>query len=414
MINFEKFELDNGLKIIVHQDKMSPMVAFNILYKVGAKNENPERTGFAHLFEHLMFEGSVNISDYDTHMQAAGGDNNAFTNNDYTNYYLTIPKQNIETAFWLESDRMLQLDFSEEKLNIQKGVVIEEYNQRYLNRPYGDAMLLMRSLAYRKHPYKWPTIGKGTIDIEYASLQDVKDFFYHFYAPNNAILSIAGDVDINEIKALANKWFGPIPRREIRKEPIPIEPEQEVSQILEFNCEHPENALYIAYHMCGRLNDEYFTCDMISDILSLGDSSRFEQRLIKERQLFTYIDAHISGSIDPGLFMIIGRLNDNVTFKEAEAAIQEELDILCNEYIEDRELTKLKNKMEIQKLTSEIDIIERAMVLAYYEMLGDASKVNTDFKKYLAVTKEMIQKTAKQLFAPNNRSVIRYKKAQNN
>ena len=412
MIQFDRLTLDNGLQLIVHQDKTTPIVAVNLLYKVGARNENPDRTGFAHLFEHLMFDGSKNISDFDHQLQLAGGECNAFTNNDYTNYYLTLPKQNIETAFWLESDRMLELGITKEKLEIQKNVVIEEYNQRYLNKPYGDWMLIMRYLAYRKHPYMWPTIGKDTLEIKYASLDEVNNFFYNYYAPNNAILVVAGDVETEQVKRLAEKWFGPIPRRDTHIAPLPVEPAQSIPQFLLLKRNEPLNAIYKGYHMDGRLGERYHTCDLISDILAGGESSRLVQNLIKQQKTFTNINAYITGEFDPGLFIVEGKLSDGVTFEQAEESIKNELKSLWEKPITDYELTKVKNNIEVKKTISEVNVLNKAMNLAYFEMLGDAEMINTDAEKYQKVSAKDIADTAQQLFRPQNSSTIYYKSAQ--
>ena len=412
MILFERFTLDNGLQVIVHQDKTTPIVAVDLLYKVGARNENPERTGFAHLFEHLMFDGSKNISDFDNQLQLAGGECNAFTTNDLTNYYITLPKQNIETAFWLESDRMLELGITKEKLEIQKDVVIEEYNQRYLNKPYGDWMLIMRYLAYREHPYMWPTIGKDPLEIKYASLDEVNSFFYNYYAPNNAVLVVAGDVETEQIRQLAEKWFGPIPRRDTHIAPLPVEPEQKVAQYLELKRNEPLNAIYRGYHMDGRMGKKYHAADLISDILSNGESSRLNQTLVKQQKTFTNINAYITGEIDPGLFIVEGKLSDGVSFEQAEASIDSVLESLWKEPIAENELTKVKNNIEVKKVVSEVNILNKAMNLAYCEMLGDANLINTEIEQYQAVTTADIAATAQQIFSKNNCSTIHYKSAQ--
>lgn len=412
MILFDRFELENGLQVIVHQDKTTPIVAVNLLYKVGSRNENPERTGFAHLFEHLMFDGSKNISDFDQQLQLAGGECNAFTNNDYTNYYLTLPKQNIETAFWLESDRMLELGITKEKLEIQKGVVIEEYNQRYLNKPYGNWMLIMRYLAYKKHPYMWPTIGKDTLEIKYASLDEVNSFFYNYYAPNNAILVVAGDVETKQIRQLAEKWFGPIPRRDTRIAPLPTEPEQKIPQFLLLKRHEPLNAIYKGFHMDGRLGSRYHAADLISDILSGGESSRLTQHLVKEQKIFTNVNAYITGEIDPGLFIVEGKLSDGVTFAQAEECISNELKSIWNSPISETELTKVKNNIEVKKTISEVNVLNKAMNLAYFEMLGDANLINTDVDNYQRITASDISQTAKLLFRRENSTTIHYKSAQ--
>jgi zinc protease len=413
MITFIKFTLDNGLKVIVHQDKTTPLVAFNILYNVGARDENPDKTGFAHLFEHLMFEGSVNIPNYDNPLQQAGGENNAFTNNNFTNYYITLPKENLETAFWLESDRMLELAFSQKKLDIQKKVVMEEFKQRYLNQPYGDWNLLLRPLAYKVHPYLWPTIGKDLSHIENANLQEVKDFFFSYYAPNNAILVVAGDVGEEEIKRLAEKWFSPIPKRNIPIRNIPIEPKQTEKRILEIERPVPLDSIYQAYHMVDRLYLDYYATDLISDILSNGKSARLNQRLIKEKKLFNQVNAYITGDIDPGLFIVQGTLNQGIDFETAQAAIREELDLIWQKPLETDELVKVKNKIEANLELSEINILNKAMNLAFFELLGDADLINKEAENYQQVTFERLASVAKDLFNENNCSTLLYKAIKN-
>ena len=408
MITFEKFTLDNGLKVIVHQDKSTPIVAFNLLYNVGSRDEAPNKTGFAHLFEHLMFEGSKNISSFDTALQMAGGENNAFTNNDITNYYITLPKENIETAFWLESDRMFSLDFSEKKLSIQKKVVIEEYNQRYLNQPYGDASLLLKPLAYKVHPYQWPTIGKDISHIKNATLQDVKDFFIHHYAPNNAILSVAGNVTTDEIKSLAKKWFAPIEKRKIFKPKIQKEPQQKEPRFLQVERDVPFDAIYKAYHMSAKNHPDYYVADLISDILSNGKSARLYQKLVKEKQLFSDINAYITGDIDEGLFMVTGKLMKGVNIREGEQAIEHELNELKNSMVDDTEIDKVKNKYESVFQFAHISALNKAMDLAYQELLGDAERINQDVNNFRAVSKQDVQRVAANLFHPNNSSTLHY------
>ncbi len=409
MINYNKFTLDNGLKIIVHQDKTTPIVAVNLIYDVGARDENANRTGFAHLFEHLMFEGSINIPQYDSPLQKVSGTNNAFTNNDFTNYYITLPKENIETAFWLESDRMLELAFSEEKLKIQKNVVIEEYKERYLNQPYGNDILLLRKLAYKTHPYQWSTIGKNTQHIEEASLKEVKEFFYKFYAPNNAILSVAGDVEIEEIKTLSEKWFGSIEKRNVPKRNIKQEPKQTERRTILVKEDVPFDAIYMAFPYFDRLDPKYYPSDLLSDILANGDSARLYQRLVKEKNIFTEIDAYITGSIDKGLIVIDGRPADGVTFEQAEKEVWKQLEILKNEEIEDYELQKIKNNIEATMEFSKSSVLNKAMTLAYYELLGDVDLINHEQKKYNNVSKKLMKEVAKEVFRDTNCSVLYYK-----
>ncbi len=409
MVNFEKFTLENGLRVLFHQDKDTPIAAINILYSVGAKNENHEKTGFAHLFEHLMFGGSVNIPDYDKPLQEAGGSSNAFTNNDFTNYYETLPKDNLETALWLESDRMLSLAFTEKSLDVQKKVVIEEFRQNYLNKPYGDFWLLMRPLAYKVHPYRWATIGKEISHIENATMKDVKDFFFGHYAPNNAILSIAGNFELNYIKDVTNKWFADIEKRNIKERKIPEEPEQKEARILTVERNVPVDAWYRTYHMCERNHPEFYAADLLSDILSGGDSSRLFQNLIKKNQIFSSIDAYITGSTEPGLFIFSGNPSENIDIYEAEQAVENEIIKLLNEGLTERELQKVKNKIESRFIFSEIDVLNKAMDLAYYEYLESADILNKEIENYNQVSIDDILNTAKRIFRKENSNTIYYK-----
>ncbi len=410
MITFDKFTLDNGLKVIVHNDNTTPLVAVNILYDVGARDEDPDKTGFAHLFEHLMFGGSANIPFFDKPLQLVGGENNAFTNNDITNYYITLPKSNIETAFWLESDRMLELDFSEKNLDVQRKVVIEEYKQRYLTTPYSDVWLHLRPLAYHVHPYQWATIGKDISHIENATLEDVKTFFYKYYAPNNAILTVTGNITTQEVEILAKKWFAQIPIRQVPIRNLPQEPTQQEFRYKQTYNDVPYDAIYKVFHMCERLNSDYSTTDLISDILSNGDSTRLYQNLVKERNLFAEIDAHISGSIDAGLFIINGKLVEGVSIQEAEDAIDNELEKIKNEIVDDYELQKVKNKYESTLIYSEINILNKAMNLSYYENLGDANLINTELNNYINVTSQDIKRVANKIFTKENQAVLYYMK----
>jgi len=410
MINFEKFTLKNGLKVIVHQDKTTPIVAFNMLYNVGARDEDESQTGFAHLFEHLMFGGSVNIPDFDTPLQKVGGDNNAFTSNDITNYYITLPKDNLETAFWLESDRMLSLAFTDKSLDVQRSVVIEEFKQNYLNQPYGDVWLLLRPLAYQKHPYKWATIGKKVEHIEDATMEDVKAFFKKHYIPNNAILTVAGDVELNEIKALAEKWFENIPKGEKTNRNLPKEPQQTEAKRLEVERDVPANAIYKAYKMCKKDDADFFATDLLSDVLSLGKSSRFHTNLIKEQKLFSDISAYVLGSFDEGLFIISGNLSEGITYEAAEKAIQIELDNIKNNLVDNNELTKVKNKIESTTEFAETSVLNKAMNLSFAELIGDANDVNLEAEKYQEVTKEKIKEIANQILNESNCSTLIYAK----
>lgn len=408
MIDYKKFTLDNGLKVIVHKDESTPIVALNILYNVGARDEDENKTGFAHLFEHLMFGGSVNIPSFDEPLQRVGGENNAFTNNDVTNYYITVPKNNLETAFWLESDRMLSLAFSEKSLEVQRNVVIEEFKQRYLNQPYGDLWLILRPWIYKIHPYKWATIGKEISHIENATMEDVKSFFNRFYCPNNAIMAVAGDVEAEEIKLLSEKWFANIPKGPENKRNLPVEPEQNEAQFLAVERNVPSSMLLIAFHMSDRLSREYYTSNLISDILSSGNSSRFNQKLVKELQLFSDLDAYILGSFDKGLFVVSGMVSENIDIKEAEEKVWNELLILQNELVPEDELSKIKNKLESQQVLSELGVLDKAMNLAFAELLKDASMVNEELDVYNSIQAIEIQELAKKMFRKENSNTLHY------
>ncbi|HNW97283.1 MAG TPA: pitrilysin family protein [Bacteroidales bacterium] len=407
MINFEKFTLTNGLRVIVHRDTSTPIVAMNILYDVGARDEHPERTGFAHLFEHLMFGGSVNIPKYDEPLQKVGGENNAFTNNDITNYYLTFPKQNIETAFWLESDRMLSLAFSKKSLDVQRNVVSEEFKQSFLNQPYGDVWLLLKPLAYKVHPYQWNTIGKDISHIQNATMKNVKDFFKKFYCPNNAIMVIAGDVNTKEIKQLSEKWFGPIPKGPKNNRKLPVEPEQRKARRLTVTRNVPYDTIYKAYHCCAKSDKEFYATDLLSDILSNGRSSRLFRELLMKKRMFCEINAYLTGDIDKGLFIVTGDLIKGIKMEDAEKAIQEELDKI-QQYIEDKELEKVKNKIESSLMFSEMNVLNKATNLAFAELMGDAGIINSEIKNYRAVTKEQIMGEAKKIFRKTNCSTLYY------
>lgn len=408
MVSFERFTLENGLKVLLHEDHTTPMAVMNILYDVGARDEHPEKTGFAHLFEHLMFGGSVNIPVYDEPLQRVGGENNAFTSNDITNYYITLPAVNLETAFWLESDRMLSLAFSEKSLEVQRNVVCEEFKQRYLNQPYGDVWLKLRPLAYKEHPYQWATIGKDLEHIKNATIEDVKDFFYHHYNPANAIMVIGGAVNTAEVKQLAKKWFGPIPSGEKLKRELPAEPKQEDLRRQTVKAPVPQNAVYMAFHMPARSNEAYYPVDLMSDILSRGNSSRLYRGLLKEQQLFSEINAYNTGSLDAGLFIIEGKPLPDVTVEDAENAIWKELEKLKDNLVMPEELDKVKNKMESTLVFAEMNLLEKAMNLAFFELLGDAALLNQEIGNYLNVSAENIQQQAKLIFCKENSSVLHY------
>lgn len=409
MITIHKQTLPNGLTIVHSENKSTRMAALNLLYKVGARDEHPEHTGFAHLFEHLMFGGSINIPNYDTPLQNAGGENNAWTNNDITNYYLTLPAYNLELAFWLESDRMLSLDFNQRSLNIQRQIVIEEFKQRNLNQPYGDASHLMRSLAYKVHPYQWPTIGKDINHIANATLEEVKDFFYHYYAPNNAILAVTGNVSFDETMRLANKWFGPIPSRNVPIRHLPQEPKQTEARKLEVIRPVPIDTLYLCFHMCDRLHPDYYVFDMLSDILSNGKSSRLIRKLVTEKHICSSVDAYISGSLDAGLFYIVGKPSSGFTLKDVEDAIWNELELIKTTLINKHELEKVKNRYESEQIFGNINYLNVATNITYFEMISRAEDINEEVRKYRSITAEQLQRVAQETFIPENSNTLYYK-----
>ena len=386
------------------------MVALNVVYDVGARDEHPDHTGFAHLFEHLMFGGSVHIPDYDAPLQLAGGENNAWTNNDITNYYLTVPKSNVETGFWLESDRMLELAFSEQSLEVQRGVVMEEFKQRGLNQPYGDVGHLLRPLAYEVHPYRWPTIGKELSHIANATLDEVKDFFYRYYAPNNAVLAVTGNISWTDTVRLAEKWFAPVPRRDVPVRSLPREPLQtgERRRTVERNV--PLDALFMAYHMCSREDADYYAFDILSDILSNGRSSRLNRRLVQEQKLFSSLDAYISGTRDAGLVHISGKPAAGVSLEQAEAAVRKELGELKNALVGTQELEKVKNKFESAQIFGNINYLNVATNLAWFELAGQAEDIDREVDKYRSVTAEQLHTVAEQAFREENSAVLYYKK----
>lgn len=410
MIQFEKFKLKNNLTVIVHQDKSTPMACLNIIYDVGARDEQEQKTGFAHLFEHLMFGGSINIPNYDEPLQIVGGENNAFTTNDVTNYYCTVPAENLETAFWLESDRLLSLAFDQKSLDVQRNVVIEEFKQRYLNQPYGDVWLLLRPIVYKVHPYKWATIGKEIKHIEEATMDDVKAFFKTYYNPSNAVMVVAGNVELDHVKNLAEKWFEPIPSEPKHKRLLPAEPPQNEYRSLTVERDVPVSAIYRAYRMCARTDPEYHAIDLISDILSRGNSSRLYKMLVKEKQLFSELNAYVMGDFDKGLFVISGKINDSVNMEDAEAGIDAEIIKLQTELVSEKELQKCKNKIESTVTFSETDVLNKATNLAISELLGDANLINEEIANYQKVTAEQIREQANVILQKTNCSVLYYLK----
>lgn len=408
MIQYDRFILDNGLRVIVHEDHSTPMAVVDVMYDVGARDEDPNKTGFAHLFEHLMFGGSINIKEYDEPLQMAGGENNAYTTNDLTNYYIQIPAENLETAFWLESDRMLSLAFSKKSLDVQRKVVCEEFKEHYINKPYGDVWHKLRELSYKQHPYRWMTIGKDLSHIENAKLTDVKEFFFKHYRPVNAILVVSGHVKLEEVKRLSEKWFAPIPMGEKYLRNLPQEPKQTEARFLEVEADVPLDAFFKTWHMASRLSKGYYAADLLSDILSGGGSSRLYQALVKEKQVFSNIDCHHMGSVDTGLLTIEGKLVKGVKMEDAEKAVQEEVEKIKSELVSESELEKVKNKTESMIAFEDMTIMNRANSLATYELLGDAEMMNTELNLYQKITIEDIKEVAKEIFEDNNSNTMHY------
>lgn len=408
MIPYTKKILPNGLTVVVNRDRASKLAAVNILYKVGARNEDPRRTGFAHLFEHLMFRGTREIPNFDLPVQMASGDNNAFTNNDYTDFYITLPKDNLETALWLESDRMEGLDITPAKLEAEKKVVIEEFRQRYLNQPYGDQTMLLRALAYKVHPYRWAAIGLTTDHIAEATLEDVKAFYRTHYRPSNAVLSISADIEEERMLELAEKWFAPLADRPADAAPIPQEPAQTEARREEVERDVPAPTVTVAYHMGGRTDAGFYTADLVSDLLAGGDSGRLYTHLVKERRLLSSVNAYVTGDVDPGLFVFTGQLLPGATPEEAEAAFREEIETLQTASAAAREIEKVKNKFEANTLFGELNVMNKAMNLGFYEMLGDLALINREVGLYRAVGDDDIRSFSSRTFRPENSSTLIY------
>lgn len=409
MIAYSEFTLDNGLRVIVHEDHTVQIAVMNILYDVGSRDEDENKTGFAHLFEHLMFGGSVNIPNYDEPLQRVGGENNAFTNTDITNYYLTVPAANIETGFWLESDRMLSLSFDPNVLEVQRKVVIEEFKQRYLNQPYGDVWLKLRPLVYQVHPYKWATIGKDISHIERATMDDVKEFFFSHYIPNNAVLVVAGNVTVDQVRRLAEKWFGPIPAGQRKKRALQAEPVQTNKRQLVVEANVPANAFYKAYHMPGRFHGDYFAVDLLSDVLGRGQSSRLYKTLVKEKEIFTSLSSFVMGTLDPGLLAISGRVKDGISLEQAEAEVQQVVSGIVKNGVEQEELEKVKNQSQTTFEFDEVEVMNRAMNLAFASLSVDVERVNKEREMMNKVSTQDIKRVAEEILTEENASVMYYK-----
>ena len=409
MIEYQKFTLSNGLRLLFHEDKSTPIAAINIVYDVGARDEDPSKTGFAHLFEHLMFGGSKNIPSYDEPLQRVGGENNAYTNNDHTNYYLTLPVENLETGLWLESDRMNELAFTPKSLEVQRQVVMEEFKQRYLNQPYGDAWLHYRPLAYQVHPYRWATIGMELSHIANATMDDVKDFFYRFYRPNNAIICVAGNLEANKVVDLVNKWFGDIPAGNIQPKNLPVEPPQTQRRFLEISKPVPDDMIYLGFHICGKNNDDIYAWDLLSDILGRGSSSRLYHELVKEKQIFSQISCFITGDHHPGMLVFTGKLRPGVPLQQAEDLLWEQIERIQNHSIPADELSKVKNKIESGLAFSWMNVLTKATGLCLNELYHEAGEINRVLEKYQNVRSEQIQSLVQTKLNRGQESVLYYK-----
>lgn len=409
MIAFQEFTLSNGLRVIFHEDRNVQIAVMNVLYDVGSRDEDPDKTGFAHLFEHLMFGGSVNIPDYDSPLEHVGGENNAFTSNDITNYYLLVPSLNVETGFWLESDRMLGLSFDPKSLEVQRRVVIEEFKERYLNQPYGDVWLKFRPLVYQRHPYQWATIGKEASHIEQVTMEDVKAFFFKHYVPSNAILVVAGNISRREVETLANKWFGEIPAGVKPSRSLPGEPVQTERRFIEVSAQVPADALYMAWHMPGRFEKGYYPVELACDILSEGHSSRMYNTLVKEKEIFTSVSAYSTGTIDPGLLVVSGRVRDGVALEDAEEQVHAVLDDFLQRGATEKELDKVKNQTEAELELEDLEVANRAMNLAFAKLSGDANLINTEKEMVKAIGLEEVEYNFRNVLKKENESVMYYR-----
>ena len=411
MMDVSRFKLDNGLRLVFFRDESTEMVHVNLLYGVGAKNEEYSHTGLAHLLEHLMFEGTEKFPSFDEPLEEAGGDSNAYTNNDVTDYFISLPRRNAELAFCMESDRMRNATLDDEKINVQRQVVMEEFKQHHLNKPYGDVSMLMRKLAFKKHPYRWSTIGRKLSHISDVPAEVVRDFHRRHYVPENAVLAVVGNVPFEQIKEWTIKWFGDIPATKCRKNEIPQEPRQRRQRRATVYRNVPNDALYMAFHMPGFNGADYYPCDVISDILANGYSGRLSERLVKKKKLFTRIDAFISNTDHDGLFWIYSRLADGVTYEQAEAAIRNELEQLQQKEVSRAELEKVRNRFESEQIFSNLSGVNFAEKLALAEWYGDVTRAWREIDMYRAVTPTDIKRVAKELFRQGNSSVLLYKKA---
>ena len=422
-LQFQRHILANGLRLIVHEDHSTPLASCNVVYNVGSRDENPDMTGMAHLFEHFMFTGSRNIADFDAQLQRVGAINNAYTTQDITHYYITLPAVNIEHALWLESDRMLELAFQQEKLDIQKHVVIEEFKENFLNRPYGDMWMLYNQFYFQKHPYQWLPIGKEISHIEKVTMDNMKAFFYTFYRPNNAVLTISGNVKFEEIVPLVEKWFGAIPAgpvssvetrhgtslQDTREKQFPQEDPPTQHRLFEVHRKVPADMLFKGWPTCGRLDSDFYAYDMLSDLFGSGQSSYLYKKFVMEEAVFTDISAYITGTLDPGIFIIGGRPAEGVSIEEADQKLNDFLYQLPENCISAHDLQKVKNRVESIILQNDIKIEDRSSSLAVAESFSCAEDFNDETNRYFAVTEEQINTLCHNIFRQEQEATMFYR-----
>lgn len=408
-LQFKRHILSNGLRLIVHEDPTTPLASCNVVYNVGSRDESPEMTGMAHLFEHFMFTGSKNIADYDAQLQKVGAINNAYTTQDITHYYITLPAVNIEHALWLESDRMMELAFQQSKLDVQKQVVIEEFKENFLNRPYGDMWMLFNDFYFQKHPYQWLPIGKAINHIEKVTMDDMKKFFYHFYRPNNSVLTVAGNVRFEEMVPLVEKWFGDIPSGNPVGKNFPRELPLTQSRFLEVHRDVPADMLFKGWPTCGRLEDDFYAYDLLSDLFGSGQSSFLYKELVLDHHIFTDISAYVTGTLDPGVFVVGGRPDENVSIEEADRILCDYLYQLPEKLIQQRDLQKVKNRVETIILQNDIKIEDRASSLAVSECFSCVEDFNDEINRYFAVSEEKINLLCQQLFQKKQETTMYYR-----
>lgn len=409
MLNLKRTTLSNGLRVLVHEDHTTPLAVCNVVYNVGSRDEDPDCTGLAHLMEHFMFTGSKNVPNYDNALQKVGAINNAYTCQDHTNYYVVLPANNLETALWIESDRMLELAFRQESLDIQKQVVIEEFKEHYLNRPYGDMMMLLHEMIFDKHPYQWLPIGKKTEHIAQVDMDIIRKFYYTYYRPNNAVLVVAGNVHYDEVITLVEKWFGDIPTSELPVRNYPAELPQTQARQLTVERDVPSDVLIKAWHMCDRMHPDYYAYDLMSDMFGTGHSSYLYKEFVTDRKLFTDISASIMGSCDNGLFYVSGRPTEGVSIDEADAALSQFLYHFQEGDSFAHDLQKVKNRAESILLNNEIKIDDRASNIAVGETISNAEYFLNERQHYFDVTEDQMRRLFHDTFVEEGSNTLKYR-----